>query len=523
MSELYFLYGPPGSGKSTLGNELAERLDLPFLDLDLEIQSQAGQSISSIFETQGETGFRELETECLKTLLQKKRGLVALGGGTLLEESNRRLVEAAGPVLCLNAHPQTLLDRLQKQAGTRPLLGSREEMLARLTALLEKRADHYASFPLQIDTTSNVSNGDAIQQAQLHLGAFRVTGMGKDYDVRVRSGGLDALGEMMQARGLSGPVLIACDGNIVSLYAERAAASLRNSGYSVTVAEVTPGEANKTMQTVGIIWQACLAGGVERSGTILALGGGVTGDLTGFAASTYLRGVRWVAVPTTLLAMVDASLGGKTGADLPQGKNLVGAFHPPALVVADPKLLESLPEVELRNGLAEVVKHGILADPGLFDLCARGWDALQTGSWFDLVRRAMAVKVGYIQADPYEQGVRAALNLGHTVGHALELVSDYTIRHGEAVAMGMVIETRLAEQMELAQAGLSHQIAMVLTGLGLPTKIPAKIDRSRLAPVMLRDKKKAGGQVHFALPVSIGQVQTGVAIDIDAIDWTEVT
>jgi 3-dehydroquinate synthase len=334
---------------------------------------------------------------------------------------------------------------------------------------------------------------------------------------------LDALGEMMQARGLSGPVLIACDGNIVSLYAERAAASLRNSGYSVTVAEVTPGEANKTMQTVGDLWQACLAGGVERSGTIVALGGGVTGDLTGFAASTYLRGVRWVAVPTTLLAMVDASLGGKTGADLPQGKNLVGAFHPPALVVADPNLLESLPEVELRNGLAEVVKHGILADPGLFDLCARGWDALQTGSWFDLVRRAMAVKVGYIQADPYEQGVRAALNLGHTVGHALELVSDYTIRHGEAVAMGMVIETHLAEQMELAQAGLSHQIAMVLTGLGLPTKIPAKIDRSRLAPVMLRDKKKAGGQVHFALPVSIGQVQTGVAIDIDAIDWTEVT
>jgi shikimate kinase / 3-dehydroquinate synthase len=521
MSELYFFYGPPGSGKSTLGQKLAGHLDLPFFDLDLEIQDQAGQSISTIFERQGEAGFRLLESACLKTLIEKPRGIVALGGGTLLDETNRRRVETAGPVLCLHASPQALLNRLQKQAGVRPLLGSADDMLLRLSALLEKRLTHYASFPLRLDT-SEVSNGEAVQHAQALFGAFRIGGMGKPYDVRVQPNGLDTLGELMQARGLKGPIVLACDGNIVGRYASRAETALRRVGYAVSLAVVPPGEANKTMQTVGALWEAFLAAGVERSGTVVALGGGVTCDLVGFAAATYLRGVRWVAVPSTLLAMVDAALGGKTGADLPKGKNLVGAFHPPALVLADPILLDSLPEVELRSGLAEVVKHGVLADPGLFEVCARGWAALQKGDWAELVRRAMAVKVSYIQVDPYEQGVRAALNLGHTVGHAIELASDYRVRHGEAVAIGMVVEARLAERMGLAEMGLPERIAAALEGLGLPTRIPPEIDLAHLAPAMLRDKKKAGGKVHFALPERFGSVCTGVALDVETIDWTEV-
>jgi shikimate kinase / 3-dehydroquinate synthase len=520
MSELFFLYGPPGSGKSTLGHRLAEALDLPFFDLDLEIQAEAGVSISAIFEERGEAGFRSIESECLTALLGGRRGLIALGGGTLLDENNRRRVEAAGPVLCLQASAEMLLSRLQDQAGTRPLLGDAGEMLEKLQALLEKRSDHYNSFPTRLDM-STLSDGEALQRAQGALGAMRISGMGNAYDVRVQPGGLDRLGEMLAARGLKGPVTIACDGNISDLYAERAAAALGASGYAVSVTAVPPGEANKTMSTVGSLWEAFLSAGVERSSTVVALGGGVTGDLAGFAAATYLRGVRWVAVPSTLLAMVDAALGGKTGADLPQGKNLVGAFHPPALVLCDPELLDSLPEVELRNGLAEVVKHGILADPDLFELCGRGWDALRSGGWSELVRQAMAVKVGYIQADPYEQGVRAALNLGHTVGHAIELVSGYAVRHGEAVAIGMVVEARLAEGMGMAEQGLSERIAAVLAGLGLPTRIPDGIDRARLGLAMQRDKKKAGGKVFFALPQAIGAVHTGVAIDVDEIDWSE--
>ncbi|MEN4099418.1 MAG: 3-dehydroquinate synthase [Anaerolineaceae bacterium] len=521
MSELFFLYGPPGSGKSSLGSHLGDRLDLPFFDLDLEVQQQAGQSITAIFEQQGEAGFRSIESACLKTLLERRRGVVALGGGTLLAEENRRQVESAGAVLCLHANPHTLLARLQAQPDVRPLLGGGEEMLSRLAALLEKRASHYASFALRLDT-SNLPNGEPVALAQAQFGAFRICGMGSPYDVRIQPGGLDTLGELMQARGLKGPLALACDGNIVDRYAARAEAILRNYGYDVSVMVIPPGEVNKTMQTVAALWQGFLSAGLERSSTVVALGGGVTGDLAGFAAATYLLGVRWVAAPTTLLAMVDASLGGKTGADLPQGKNLVGAFHPPALVLADPALLDSLPEVELRNGLAEVVKHGILADADLFSLCGRGWAFLQANDWTALVRRAMAVKVDYIQADPYEQGLRAALNLGHTVGHALEVASGYALRHGEAVAIGLVIEARLAEQAGIAEKGLSDQIAAALASLGLPTRIPPGIERAHLAPIMLRDKKKAGGKVHFALPTGIGKVRTGIALDVAAIDWTEV-
>jgi 3-dehydroquinate synthetase len=210
--------------------------------------------------------------------------------------------------------------------------------------------------------------------------------------------------------------------------------------------------------------------------------------------------------------MVDASLGGKTGIDLPEGKNLVGAFHSPRLVLADPETLSTLPEVELRSGLAEVVKHGIIADPALFQLCAAGPEAVK-GELGGIVRRAMAVKVAVIQADPYERGPRAALNLGHTVGHAVESVSGYRLRHGEAVAIGMVTEARLAERLGIAAAGLSGRIAAALVCLDLPVEIPPELPRQALVEAMRVDKKKAAGVVRFSLPADIGRVETGVAVE----------
>jgi shikimate kinase/3-dehydroquinate synthase len=514
-STLFFTYGPPGSGKTTLAHRLSTLLDLPFIDLDTVIVEAAGMSIPAIFAAEGETGFRARERAALDETLRAGRGVMALGGGALLDPACRSLAEAGGQVVCLTAGSDTLRERLALEAEQRPLLGGGNGWSERLDALLAARAAHYHSFALQIDT-SHLDPDAVAREAQIRLGAWRVSGMGAAYDVRVIPGGLDNLGELLQARGIdpaAGPIALVSDSNVAPLHMPRAAASLRSSGYAVREVTLQAGEEHKTVVAVARLWDEFLAGGLERGSTVVALGGGMPGDLTGFAAATYLRGVRWVHVPTSLLAMADASLGGKTGADLPQGKNLVGAFHPPALVLADPQLLATLPEPELRSGMAEVVKHGILADPALFARCALGWAAV-TGGLDETVRRAMAVKIGYIQADPYEKGQRAALNLGHTIGHAVESASGFRIRHGEAVAIGMVEEACLSERLGLAQDGLSEQIAAVLRGLGLPTAIPAELDREAILRLIQVDKKKAGGRVRFALPVKIGDVRVGIMVDV---------
>ena len=208
--------------------------------------------------------------------------------------------------------------------------------------------------------------------------------------------------------------------------------------------------------------------------------------------------------------MADASLGGKTGADLPQGKNLIGAFHAPVLVLTDPDCLQTLPQVELINGLGEVVKHGIISEPQLYRRCqSQDWQQDLEG----LVRQAVQVKIRVINEDPYEKGRRAVLNLGHTVGHALELVSDFQLRHGEAVAIGLVAEAQIAVQLGLAQPELPGEIANTLLNLGLPVQIPAGLDLGRVLQVMKRDKKKTAGDVKFALPEKIGAVNYGISVD----------
>jgi 3-dehydroquinate synthase len=253
---------------------------------------------------------------------------------------------------------------------------------------------------------------------------------------------------------------------------------------------------------------------LDRKGTVIALGGGVICDMAGFAAATFMRGVSWVAMPTTLLSMVDASLGGKTGLDLPEGKNLIGSFYPPKLVLADPQVLQTLPEVELISGLAEVVKTGIISDPELFNLCAHGLDWVKD-NLEEIVKRAMAVKIYILEEDPYEKGIRATLNLGHTVGHAVELVSRFQLRHGEAVAIGMVAEAKLAERLTIAGKGVSGAIAESLSALSLPIHIPEELPREDLIRAMRMDKKKSNGIVRFALPVEIGRVEL---VDVDDLE-----
>jgi shikimate kinase / 3-dehydroquinate synthase len=505
-----FLYGPSGSGKSTLGNILAQNLKIPFVDLDEEIETRSGVAIPEIFASQGEAGFRAKERQTLGLILQPKEQVIALGGGALTTSENRALAEANGQIILLNASTDTLLARLQADTIVRPLLaGDARENLANLLA---KRADHYDSFPLKVDTGGKIPQ-DIAWEIQMLLGRFHVCGMetrqNPGYDVRVQPEGLDELGTALQQRGLRGPVVVVTDENVGELYLARVTASLTKVGFESHGITLPPGEHHKTPDTVSKLWDGFLSAKIERGSTIVGLGGGVVGDLTGFAASSYLRGVPWVAVPTTVLAMVDASLGGKTGADLPQGKNLIGAFYPPRLVLADPAVLQTLPQAEFTSGMAEVIKHGIIGDAELIQIP----NSRNPEGFGELVRRGMAVKVRVIEEDPYEKGLRAALNYGHTVGHGVELVSGFEVRHGEAVAIGMVAEAHMAEQMGLAQPGLAGQITALLENAGLPTKIPPGLDRGKIIATMRQDKKKADGIVRYALPAAIGDVRVGIEVD----------
>ena len=521
-----FLYGPPGTGKSTIAKTLARHLRLPFVDLDRMIEQSAGMSIAQIMEQQGESAFRDLETAALKSTVDhafrevSPKGdsvtdpsdkVIALGGGALLRDENRALAETHGTIVVLMAELGTLLNHLKSDQGKRPLL--KGNLPEKLSALLDQRGEHYASFaiPLRVDGKASVQSALEIQN---RLGRLHLKAMG-EYDVFIKNGELDHLGDVLKSRNLRNPIVVT-DDNIARLHGERVMLSLRNAGFHPKTLTIPAGEAYKNLETIQMLWHGFLEHGLDRKSTAIALGGGVIGDLTGFAAATYMRGIPWVCVPTTMLSMVDASLGGKTGFDLPEGKNLIGSFYPPKLVLADPQVLKTLPEVEFVSGMAEVVKHGIIADLELFGLCARGLDCI-TDELEQVVKRAMAVKIKIIEEDPYEKGFRAALNLGHTVGHAVELVSKFQLRHGEAVAIGMVSEAKLAERLRLARQGLSEEIGQVLTALGLPVHIPSNLPREEIFRAMRVDKKKSANAIRFALPVDIGRVELVDITDLESV------
>jgi shikimate kinase/3-dehydroquinate synthase len=489
-----FLYGPPGTGKSTIGKLLAENLKLPFIDLDRVIETNAGMSISQSVEEQGETAFRDLETSALKALtptplpagegIGVRGAVIALGGGALLRDENRAIAESNGSAILLVADLETLLERLELDSEKRPLLAG--DLRGKLTSLLEARKEHYASFPLRLRVDGKSAEHIA-RQIQVTVGRHHLSAMG-EYDVVVG-----------QISNLSiSQNIIVTDENVAKYHLEK---------FQGANSIILPaGEEHKNLDTVSHLWNVFLENGLDRKSTVVALGGGVVSDVAGFAASTYMRGIDWIAVPTTLLAMVDAALGGKTGFDLPQGKNLIGSFHPPKLVLADPSLLLTLSDRDLRSGMAEVVKHGVISDPELFVLCSRGMDWVKE-NLETIVKRALAVKIQVIEADPYEKGLRAALNLGHTVGHAVELVSGFKLSHGEAVAIGMAAEARYAEKIGIARRGLADTIANTLSHLGLPARIPEELPREQILRAMRVDKKKNAGAIRFALPAEIGRVE----------------
>ncbi|MCL1919905.1 MAG: 3-dehydroquinate synthase [Kiritimatiellaeota bacterium] len=514
-----FLYGPPGSGKSTLGRILADRLGRAFVDLDKQIAAAAGQPIPAIFAAEGEAGFRAREAAALSAAAAAPAPcVISLGGGALLDTDSRARAERAGQIVFLDASAQLLEGRCARRPNARPLLNG-----GGCTQLLAERAAHYASFPTRAIVTDAPPEITA-DNVQAVLGLYAVTGMGPRYDVRIGHGLLPQFGAFFADLGLGAKTLIVGDANTVPLHAPPLVESLRQHGIPADCLAIPAGEATKTIATVSAIWDAAAKARLDRKDALIALGGGVVGDLTGFAAATWMRGIRWVNVPTTLLAMADSSIGGKTGADLPAGKNLIGAFHAPSLVLADTSTLETLPTAEMRCGLAEVIKHAIIADPALLDFlprfaccaanpgqrpCPAAQDPRQLAAF---VARAMRVKINIITADPYEQGDRAKLNLGHTIGHALEKLAGFAMPHGNAVAIGTVAEARLAEAAGLAARGFADAIAAPFASVGLPTALPPGTSLAQLWDAMRIDKKNADGEIRFALPAALGDVRINQVI-----------
>jgi 3-dehydroquinate synthase len=361
--------------------------------------------------------------------------------------------------------------------------------------------------PADVDTGGGAPAGEGIR--------IPVAG----YDVIVASGALARLGVIVADAAPAHRYALISDDTVAPLHAERVLAAL--AGKRVDVFTVPPGEGEKTRERWAWLTDRLLAADCGRDTVILALGGGVVGDLAGFVAATYMRGIPVVQLPTTLLAMIDASIGGKTGVDTAAGKNLVGAFHQPAVVVADPEVLRTLPARHFRAGLAEAIKHGVVADAGYLAWIER--DVLPVpvagpelpfveSALGELIARSVAIKADVVRRDEREHGVRKILNFGHTVGHAIELLSGYELLHGEAIAIGMVVEALLADRLGIdawrvdGGGSIHGALARILGVAGLPTSVPRYVRSDELIAAMRLDKKARGGEIEMALPRRLGEM-----------------
>jgi len=446
--------------------------------------------------------------------LSAQNGLViATGGGALVNPDNRRVMMRGGTVVCLNADPDEILRRVGDD-DNRPLLNVPDPR-ARVAELLAARRAAYQAIPWQIETTGLSVEQVAEQVIVLaqvitlrvrHPGDALSTSKGGEYPIHIGDGILPRAGESLRAAGaLPGTTVAVVSNTVVApLYAERVVESLRAAGLEPFTCVIPDGEQHKRLDTVHELYDQFLAGDLDRSGTVLALGGGVTGDIAGFAAASFMRGVHFAQVPTTILAMTDASVGGKTGVDLPQGKNLVGAFKQPEMVFIDLAVLETLPAEEVRAGMAEVIKHGVIDAPDL--LAELESPNLQSPISISQLARSIRVKIDVIEEDPFESGRRAVLNLGHTTAHGLERLSGFSLSHGDAVSVGMVAAARIANKIGLAELALVERIETVLAAWKLPIVCPP-YQADAIWEAMAHDKKKRGKALRWVLPREIGAVE----------------
>jgi 3-dehydroquinate synthase len=512
------LTGFMGTGKSSVGREIARRTGRAFVDMDRVIEEREGKSISEIFGQNGEAYFRQIEADLCRELAAKPelskgtgvtgapggRGqVIATGGGALLNPDSRKILGASGPIICLTASTDEILRRLGP-TWDRPLLDAADRN-ERITELLEQRAEAYRSFQLQVGT-DGLSIYEAADEVMARSTAPKlqtqvVRHPGGEYAIHLGRGLLSRVGDHLAALQPGSMVTVITNPVVGMHYQDSLIEGLESAGFDVRICSVPDGEEYKSLETVRDLYDSFIQEGLDRKSTVLALGGGVIGDMAGFAAATYLRGVSFVQVPTTVLAMVDSSVGGKVAVDHPRGKNLIGAFKHPLLVAIDPDTLITLPEREHSGGLAEAVKTALIGDPELFGQIEEHGPA--PISW--IIERAIQLKVDVVEKDPYEQGHRALLNLGHTFGHALELLSGYSLSHGEGVSIGLVAAARLSARLGLCPRSVGERTENVLERLGLPVRYES-FSPDEVWEAMSTDKKRRGSRLRFVLLGGLGEV-----------------
>ncbi|MBA2286369.1 MAG: 3-dehydroquinate synthase [Ktedonobacteraceae bacterium] len=522
-----FLVGLSGSGKSTVGRVLAERLGKPFLDTDTLIEEECGARIPAIFTRHGEDYFRDCESRVLAQAAHTEGGaIIATGGGIVTRSENRALLAEQGTTIFLAVEPVAALERLDAQPShgspeIRPLLAG-PDPLAALETLLAARSAWYQEADFTCSTQGKSVERVAQEIIALLIGSARLDVMpplvrriavGAGYDAVVDWGGLGRLAHYLAQLRLPPRVFMVVDSNVHALYTPVVIDGLRQAGFAPEVYVVPAGEASKSQRQLSALYDWLVGQRAERGEALIAFGGGVVGDLAGYVAATYLRGVPLVQVPTSLLAQVDSSIGGKTGINHPQGKNLIGAFYQPCLVLSDPATLLTLPARERTEGWAEIVKYGIILDAELFALLEAHAGTLRdflhppVTLLCHIVARSIDLKAVVIEEDEREQGRRAILNYGHTLAHALENVAGYGVwLHGEAVSLGMVAAALIAQRAGMFPAAEAARQNRLLEALGLPVAYRGPVSAQDILAAIQLDKKVTGKKVRWIMPRHIGEV-----------------
>ena len=544
MKSNIFVTGFSGSGKTTVGRVVARRLGWRFVDNDEEIVRAAGMSIEAIFAEMGESHFRELERQCLTVLCQGDQQVVSTGGGIVTDEANRNLMERNGVIVFLEARPETIYERLVQQRSegdgpvVRPMLTS-SDPLERIRALKAERQAGYAlaHWTAHTDQLSPEEvAGEVVRGWETLKRHARRTDAGEDdlaavvrtssgdYPVWVGWGTMNELGERVKSTITPSTAYIVSDEGVYR-QARRAQIAMEASGIPTHVFFIPPGESSKTLDTAQQLYTWLADRKAERGHLVLAVGGGVVGDLAGFVAATYLRGMPFAQVPTSLLAMMDAAVGGKVAVDLPQGKNLVGSFYQPKLVLADVEALRTLPKRELTSGWAEAIKHGLIMDEGLLTTFEERRDpilALERDTATDVIRRSVAIKARVVSQDEKEtEGIRVLLNYGHTIGHAIEAATGYSrFLHGEAVSVGMMGAAYIGQAMGMMSAEDVERQRALLEGFGLPLSYGGDVDIAAVSEAMQSDKKTSGKAIRWVLLDGISQAVTRSDVHDDIVQET---